>query len=232
METPIASPETLGKLAKARKASKSNVPQGDSDFDTTLGRVSVKWEASPQITLIWKTAADFKTDVTAFSTTLGSRKEAGSDRPGITSDLKIVNEKLDLGIEYVKRYLAGDFGKTASAQYSKFGIEKKGSGYKLPLDRDKRRRALPLIVPALTAMGFEAKEYGKAYFEPLIASFLTLSGQASTTDSGVSGLVGNKNAAKTELRLVLTCLIKNLQSNYPQTWKSVLREWGFQKEKY
>ena len=35
-----------------------------------------------------------------------------------------------------------------------------------------------------------------------------------------------------ELRKVLNSLVLLIHCNYPDTYKSVLREWGFQKEKY
>ena len=219
-------------ILKSKKAPKANVPVADADLGTTCTTASAKWLASPQVTLMWMTAADFKTKADSFNTILNERQSMGSNRPGITSDLVTVNRKLDEGIGFLKNYLASDFGKTASAHYSKFGIEKKGSAYLLPKDRDRRKDALKLILPALTTMGFTNKPYGSAYFTPLITEFNTLSGSARSMDESVSGHVGNKNELKTEIKLVLTSLIKILQANYPKTWKSVLREWGFQKEKY
>ena len=35
-----------------------------------------------------------------------------------------------------------------------------------------------------------------------------------------------------ELRKVLNSLVLLIHCNYPDTYKSVVREWGFQKEKY
>lgn len=219
-------------MPKAKKVSKSSVPKADADFSTTVTDVATAWAANPQIALIWITQADFQTKATLYTTTLGQRKGSGSQRPGVTSDLKEVDKKLDEGIDRVKRYLSGDFGKSASAQYAKFGIEKVGTGYKLPGDRDKRKEAIKLILPALTAQGYDAKEFGQAYFAPLIASFNALYGNAKTTDSDVSSLVSDKNTLKADLTKVLKSLIKVLDGNYPDTFKGVLRKWGFQKEKY
>ena len=56
--------------------------------------------------------------------------------------------------------------------------------------------------------------------------------QAQHTDSSVSNIVGDKRQLKAELRKVLNSLVLLIHCNYPDTYKSVLREWGFQKEKY
>ncbi len=232
MADPTSPEATGGTPAKTKKAPKSHVPKADADFSTTTSDVSVAWEANPQITLVWITQPEFKAKAALYSTTLGERKGTGSGRSGVTSDLKEIDKKLDVGIDYIKRYLSGDFGKNATAQYAKFGIEKTGSTYILPKDRDKRKEALKLLLPAINTQGYNAKEYGKAYFTPLIASFNTLYGTAKTTDSSVSGLVSDKNELKKDLTKALRCLIKVLDGNYPDTFKATLRKWGFQKEKY
>ena len=193
---------------KKKSSAKPRVPKGDDNLSTTTGTVSKKWLATPAITMLWKTSAKFALEAEAFI-------------------------KLDEGIEFIKSYLVSEFGKAnAGAYFSKFGIEKVGTGYRLPNDRDKRKNALKLLVPAIVAQGFEAKPYGKAYFEPLVTDFNSLATDASDSDGGVSSLVGNKNAQKAEVLLVLKSLIKIIEGNYPKTYKSVLREWGFQKEKY
>lgn len=218
--------------AKAKKAPKSNVPKADANFSTTVTDVNTAWVANPHITLAWLTQAEFAAKASLYSTTLGERKGTGAQRPAVTSDLKIIDKKLDEGIDWIKSYLGGDFGKNATAQYAKFGIEKVGSHYKLPVDRDKRQKALALVLPALAAQGYNGKEFGKAYFTPLITNFNNVYGNAKTTDSNVSGLVSDKNVLKAELTKALKCLIKVLEGNYPDTFKATLRKWGFQKEKY
>jgi len=51
-------------------------------------------------------------------------------------------------------------------------------------------------------------------------------------DSGVSEKTGNKNVLKKVLTRGLKALVMVLKGNYPDTWKTELRNWGFQKEKY
>lgn len=228
--TPTPAPGNGGK--NPRKRSKDSVPKADSNFGTTVADVNTAWIENPHITLVYITQAEFGAKAVLYNDTLEDRKGTGSTRPSMTSDLKEVEKKIDDGIDYIKRYLASDFGKNATVHYAKFGIEKVGNGYQLPRDRDKRKDALKLIIPGLQGQGYNTKEYGKNYFTPLIASFNTLYGSTKTTDGSVSGLVSDKNQLKKDLTKVLKSLLKVLEGNYPDTFKAVWRKWGFQKEKY
>lgn len=217
---------------KVKKATQSTVPKADSDFGTTGTDVNTSWKANPHITVAYITQPQFETKVLLYNSTLEERIDTGSDRPTLTSDLKEIDQKLDEGMGWIKGYLIGQFNKTATAHYAKFGMVKVGGGYELPRDRDKRKLALKLILPALTEYGYGANDYGTAYFTPLITKFNAQMGSAKTTDSGVSGLVSDKNQLKKDLTKVLKSLVLILEGNYPDTYKGVLREWGFQKEKY
>jgi len=208
------------------------VLKADADFSTTVSDVATSWEENPDLTLRWTTQADFKAKAALYDTTLGERIETGSKRPSVTSDLKDTDDKLEEGIEYIKRYLASKFGNKASVHYAKFGIVKVGNGYVLPKDRDKRKKAIELILPALAAEGFNNEAFGQAYFTPLISNFNNQAGTAKTTDKNVSGLVSDKNTLKIQITKVLKALIKIIEGNFPDTYKAELRKWGFQKEKY
>jgi len=51
-------------------------------------------------------------------------------------------------------------------------------------------------------------------------------------DESVAGKVSEKNVLRDELRKHLFALVNILKGNYPDTYKSEMRVWGFQKEKY
>ena len=55
---------------------------------------------------------------------------------------------------------------------------------------------------------------------------------ATTVDGSVSKKVGDKNELRKTILKTHNALINVLKANYPDTYKSVIREWGFQKEKY
>ena len=217
--------------AKKPKAKKT-IPAQDLEVGKVSDTASKKWEADPEITLKWKKVADFKTDVANYNAQLKSRTEAGETRPEITARLKELDKAIDKGLKFVKGYLQEDFDKQSSAQFAKYGIEKKGDKYSLPRDRNKRVPALDTLLKGIQAGGYNNKKYGKAYFTPLITEYKTLYASAGDSDSNVSSLVSDKNVLRKEIVKVLTALINVLKGNYPDTYKSVLRTWGFHKEKY
>ncbi len=102
----------------------------------------------------------------------------------------------------------------------------------LPKDHDDRRTALTLLLEGLEAEGFGKNTYGTAFWKDVKERFDASLEQATGTDSGVSRTTGNKNKLKKGLRKGLTVIVLAIRANYPDTWKTELRNWGFQKEKY
>lgn len=216
-----------------KKVSKtSHVPTKDLDMASVAETVAAKWIATPALTLLWKTSDVFQQEAAAYSKSLKDRVEAGTDRPNVTGRLKVLDKELDKGVKFIRNYLSEDFDDQAIAQYSKYGIEKVGSTYCLPKDRNKRVPALELLLKGIKDGGYNSRKYGKTYFEGRITEYKTLFALAGTTDGNVSEKVGEKNEQKENIRLVLSSLIFILKGNYPKTYASVLRGWGFQKEKY
>ena len=219
-------------LVKTVKRTSIN-PRKDADVNTTGKAVVEKWKLTPVITLVWMTPAEHETNVNAFAATLTVRNSTGGSRKEITQKLKSLDTAIDNGVSAVKNYLVYKYEKNnAPSYYPQFGIERVGSIFIMPRDRNKRKAALPLMVSGITTHGFATEKYGTAYWQPIMAEYTTLMEQAS----GVDGTVSNKVSAKNELRKTIVkthnALINILRGNYPDTYKSVIREWGFQKEKY
>lgn len=210
----------------------TTVPKKDKDLSTVSGNAAKSWIADPEITLKWKKAADFKIETDAFTAQLVAREDAGENRPEMTARLKVLDAAIDKGTKYIKGYLDEDFENQAQAQYAKYGIEKTSKGYYLPTDRNKRVPALTRLLKGIKDGGYDARKFGKAYFEPIVTEYQTLFTQAGTSDSSVSSKVGDKNVQRKEIEKTLKALIYVLKANYPDTSKNVLRAWGFQKEKY
>ena len=148
-------------------------------------------------------------------------------------ELRQLDTKINNSIKYLKGYLDEKYDTDAQvvAKYGQFGIDKIGSVYKMPTDRNARRSALGKIVAALAAEGFGTKKYGTAYWTPIITQYNALCSQAVTTDGAVSVQVGNKTAYKKQIRQALSALHALIKIQNPDNYKAVLRSWGFQKEK-
>ena len=219
--------------AANKKSSKTaHVPTKDLDMASVAETAAAKWVATPALTLLYKTSDVFQLEAKAYSKSLKDRVEAGTDRPNVTGRLKVLDGEINKGVKFVRNYLAEDFDDQDTKQYPKYGIEKVGTTYGLPNDRNKRVPALDLLLKGIKDGGYDSKKYGKTYFTARIAEYKTLFTLAGSTDGNISEKVGEKNEQKENIRQVLTSLIFILKGNYPKTYSSVLRGWGFQKEKY
>jgi hypothetical protein len=210
----------------------SNIPRKDADVNTTGSAVVAKWKLTPAITLLWITPAQHESNVNAFNATLADRNITGGSRMAVTKTLKNNDTLIDKGVAGIKNLLVNKYEGDAASYYPQFGIEHVRKNFIIPRDRNKRLAALKLMVSGIAAHGFGTAKYGTAYWQPILDEYQTLMEQASKVD----GTVSNKVSAKNELRKTIVkthnALISVLKGNYPDTYKSVIREWGFQKEKY
>lgn len=219
-------------LEPKEKASKRNLPAADLDLLTTAKSVTEKWQNTPVITLIWSTADNFVSKTTDYEQILTARISEGSRRPVVTNQLKNLDKQIDVGIGFIKDYLKELYNKDDQSHYSQYGLIKTGNKYIIPADRDNRISALNLILEALDRDGLSGRTYGTAYWENIRTQYLPLKQEAASMDESVAGKVSEKNVLKDEIKKHLVAIINVLKANYPDTYKSEMRAWGFQKEKY
>lgn len=225
------SDNTTPATAKVKKT--ATIPAADVDFGKVAKDVSDKWTATPSIVLNWITATDFATNVTDYSTVLTARKQVGGTRPQKTVALKAIETQMDDALAYVKGYILDKYKKDAApSYYPAFGLVFRNKTYALPKDQNGRSEALNAMITAIDANGFGAKEFGTTFWTTIKTDYEALLTQAKGTDTTVTEKVGDKNALKTSIKKVLNALIGQIKSNYPDTYKTELRTWGFHKEKY
>lgn len=220
-------------LVKNVKKYTSNNPDKDSDLGGLTLMVEPAWRANPQITLLFTDVNKYKISIDAYNSTLNERQSTGGERKEKTLKLKDLDASIDEGISAIKGYLVYKYEKNnAPSYYPQFGIERVGSIFIVPRDRNKRQDALPLILAAVTTHGFTTEKYGTAFWQATKDSYDALLKEASTVDGTVAKKVGDKNELRKTIVKTHNALINVLKANYPDTYKNVIREWGFQKEKY
>jgi hypothetical protein len=228
MENGTNPPKAITKPAK-----KGNVPAADINFGSVAQSVSENWSKNLWLTLRWLTPEQFTITTVNYVSILTSRNQTGSKRPQITQSLKALDKKIDSSVSYVKGYITDKYKKEASkSYYGAFGLVHKNGNYTIPSDQNSRLDALGFMIDGLEANDFSKKEYGVAFWSAIKDEYKVLLNNASTTDGKVSSNVGNKNNLKKELKKGLNAIVKALQANYPDSYKTELRTWGFQKEKY
>jgi hypothetical protein len=171
--------------------------------------------------------------VTAYETNYSSRLSDGSQRPAITQTLEQMDKQLDDAVKEVKVYIQKKFKKAnAEAQYARYGIIHSNASYNLPNDRDNRKTNLDLMIAAIAADGFGAEEFGTTFWTTMKTNYALALTNAGSTDSNVSKGASGKNEQKKNITNVMNALRLVLRGNYPDTYTSVYRQWGWQKEDY
>lgn len=211
---------------------RSMVPQADMDLRDVAMKVSAAWK-STALTLAYTTPDAFEQTVVDFAVMIDERMNLDASRRPLTGELTEMDAAINNHLSNVKAYIAEQFGKDrAQDYYPEFGILKIGKTYQLPIDRNERLTSLERLVSALTKYSLVNQRYGVNFWKEVQARYSQLLYQAGSTDSRRSARVKDKNELKRDLKKTLQSLVLLVQANYPDTWKSVLRQWGFQKEKY
>lgn len=225
---PVETSNTPAKPQKTRYT-----PTSDADLLTVAQAVSGSWAANSAITLLWVDQPAFAGSVTSYKTSIAARQTGKSNRGSQTFSLKDLDNQIDNAVKQVKKYINYKFKAdgAARAQYGRYGIVNKG-GYKLPTDRDERKNSLPLMLDAINADGLGSEEFGTAFWTAMITDYKAALDATRKTDSLVSKNVGSKNEQKDFIIKVMGCLRLAIQANYPDTFRTVYRDWGWQKEDY
>ena len=218
---------------KKKPVKTDTVPTADIDLGAVVASVGAKWQANPWLTLLWLTVAKFVADATSYNAILEQRMNKGAARPQTGKALQNLEKQMDGVMAYVKGYILEKYKKgNEKSYYPSFGFVHQGKHYEFPTDRNRRVASLKLMVAAIKDNGFEDEEYGLEYWSTMLTDYEALVNQSNTVDGEISVNVGDKNVLKKDLKKALSALVGVIKSNYPDTYKQELRDWGFQKEKY
>jgi len=226
------SPDPVPPAGPKKVVSKSGIPTKDMDFLETAKKVKDTWLATPGFTLIWTNSTDFETLVNDYGTNLLSRKSIGGARPSQTKTLKNLDKSIDDAVKKVKIYITSKFEENAESEYSRYGLVHKRQHYEFPKDHQTRFNALDMMIAAIATDGFGAKPFGTAFWTAMKTDYKAALKAASDTDGSVSGKVATKTQQKAEIKKVFKALRSLIDANYPTTYKSIYRVWGWQKEDY
>lgn len=210
------------------------LPAKDADLDTLATAVAAKWKTMPQLTLLWTTQPIFEALASNYSTTLSARIKAGGNRPSKTVTLKTVNATINNAVKIVRGYIVKKYETEAAAipQYARYGITKPNGSYIMSKDNDDRKKVLQLMKAAIVEDGFSNEKYGTAFWDATIADFEAAISGTATVAKTITTEVSTKNALRADIETHLEAIIHLVKANYPKTWESELRTWGFLKGNY
>ena len=209
------------------------IPQGDVDLLAVAKTVLETWLANPLITLLWINTAQAAALVQAYADYLKQRMDASGSRATQTQKLENLDAEIDKNEEFVKGYLIGKYGpKDASSHYTTFGMIHRNDGWGLPDDKQERSLGMGKLIDGLALEGLNDQPFGKLYWIDVKARYDDSLQAATSEDGKVSENAGNKNIYKLQIVEFMVALRFVLRGNYPKTYQSIWRKWGWQKEDY
>jgi hypothetical protein len=213
------------------KHKKSLIPSDIGNMWDVADKVCTKWGATPALICFWKTQADYAKNVDDLGKIIGKRNASGGNVTPFATTLDQLDAKVAKGIQKLKLYLEDKYdGKPAAIkQYSRYGIVKVGTNYVLPIDQQLRLKSFEMVIKGIADDGFGDKEYGTAFWTQLQADYKIALKQSTDNQQAISGIVGQKDILKAEVKKVLQALLHLLEGNYPDTYESVALEWGYKR---
>lgn len=222
-----------GKPGSNIKNHVANLPLKSADLLHVAETVNTAWAANSFVALPWKSQADFSADVAAFKAALQQRNTQGSKRRQQSRQLQNLHREINKAVPFVKAYILEKFGpKAGKVHYAEFGLVRRGRNYELSRDNQKCKDALRMMTDAIHANGFDAKTYGSVFWTDIKERYDTALTAATIGAGSVSAHISEMAVLRSNLRKVLSSLLLLLRAYYPDTFKQVRREWGFQKESY
>ncbi len=173
--------------------------------------------------------AQFKADVTEITALHATRKQT-------TNNFAALNKTINSSISKLKKLINIRYkGKVITTEYQQYGIINLGTTYAIPTDNDARARSLDILVSKLSQAGnalANDPDIGLAYFTDLRNTHASLWALSKQSDGRISVLSASLKINKESIVQDQKRLRQQITVDYPATYKAVLRDFGFQKEKY
>ena len=121
---------------------------------------------------------------------------------------------------------------TVRGYLPQLGFAHQYGSYVFPKGQQDRLAALGQLLGGLATHGLGSRKYGTAYWTALRDQYQQALQAAGSSAGTISTMVDKKNELLDQLREALTAIYYLLRAQYPKSWKTQLRAYGFQKERY
>jgi len=211
------------------------VPKKDLTFATVITNIKNAYQSS-DYELAWMSRDGFATLVDQYIDNLSTVGKSKTSRSGASVELRQVNAEINQNLRHVKYLIEVHAGslRLAREMFASYAIkqEKSKGEYKLPTNMEERLVAMQTMIDSMTANNIDSPQYGPAYWAQKLQQLKDLSAEQFENVSIGTLNVGDKNLLKDQISKVLNALINLNKANYPDTWKNVIRNWGFLRENY
>ena len=183
--------------------------------------------------LVWMPKASFAQLVQDFAAEVEVSEREGAKRKPITGDIAVIQQEMNNNLQFVKFEIIRKFGNKRKADhYAEFGLEKIDGTWMLPVDHTIRIVAVKRLIDSMLLHGIGTADYGVAYWQDALLRYDDAVSRGAASDALRRTTVEIKNLNRDLLEKALNALIHLVKAQHPDTFASMLYDWGFQRDKY
>lgn len=192
--------------------------------------------ASPAVSLIWTTPANFTAMTAALAAKVGQTGITKADRTPNADYIDKLDAEINLRLANVRTYLDQQYededNTIVRGYLAALGFKLQHGSYVFPRGQQERLDALNTLLNGLSKHGLADRKYGLKYWNGLREKYQAALLQAGTATGTVSTVVDEKNELLDQVTEVLRAIYYLLRAQYPKSWKAKLRAYGYQEEGY
>jgi len=183
--------------------------------------------------LPWITNVEIGNLHVEFGNSIMYRVRASGDRTPVSSTLSELYDEISDSVENNKGYLFELYGKTRGRTYfESCGLEKTHRGMKIPNERDKIVTSIDLLIDSLITHKVGDRIFGTAYWVGIRKKVVDIVGLSTDGASNLSRVAYTKDELRIKLKKIQSSVYFLIKAYHPDDYAVVLREWGFQKERF
>jgi hypothetical protein len=206
------------------------------DIDVIISvseKVYAKWIETAIVVPNHKTV-DFKQYIDELKATSNHRVTEGAYITPLVHETGVLELKIKKGVKGVKTNLLIKYGEDKYKSYfPSVGFTKvSGNYYSVPLKTESCKASLQILLTGLVLNEITKGEFGLEYWQEIYDNYVSNTNLKSSKKGSVSGIINKRDILKAKVIKTLSAIIMSIKLYFPDTYESVLREWGFQKELY
>jgi hypothetical protein len=221
--------ETLPLSSSVKKT--SNIPSNESKLYQLGADVSESWKAKP-LGISYITQPEFGDIVVGFKGTIDEMRDLKAYKNKLKSKFaEIIDECLN-NIPAVRSFMNYKYDAAeAESYFTQVGfVKNKRGSFVFPTNRKDIKNSLEIIPGALTTHGYANEKNDAVYWAGQSTKFNVLYEESLKNSKAMATKSSEKKKFKAELSKHLRSIVKSVQSNNPDEYKSELRAYGFLKE--
>ncbi len=190
------------------------------------------WEKDEKVIIPYANIASGRADLDLLEQLLYGTKKVQVKRSPNSGLLIALNEKIDKHIRYPKLRMELQVGKLlVKDHFPSLGLEHKNKSFRIPPKSGARIIALTTLIATINKYEWTDMFCTAQFWQEMLDEYISLTTETTGGAQEESSFTADKGIVIERIRKVLRSIATILTGQYPDTYESVLRSWGFLREK-